>query len=139
MSETLRDLTEDEILARYDASDDDAERGALLAEVDRRERKAKRTEIDRARWAAVYDSWVEFAHAQYLAAEEECRGNLVDRAYLSEVSDGWQLWTGSHRWAMTRATEELRDFWAVNPRITISEFREQQRAAAREERERAGR
>lgn len=131
----VRDLAADALAERYAAAEDDAEITLILAELERRDRKAARTEIDRARWAAVYDDWAMFAHAQYLAAEEETRGNLVARRHAAEISDGWQLWTGSHRWAMERASEELRDFWAVNQRITVSEFREMQRAANREERE----
>jgi hypothetical protein len=132
---SLRTTAMDALAERYTAAEDDAEAAAILAEMDRRERTAARTAIDAARWAAVYEDWTLFAHAQYLAAEEECRGNLVAREYLAEITTGWQLWTGSHRWAMERATEELRDFWAVNPRITVTEFREMQRAANREERE----
>lgn len=95
-----------------------------------------KTLADRARWAAVYEAWELFAHAQYLAAEEECRGNLIRREYLAEHTSGWRLWTGGHSWAYERATDELREFWDNNTRVTVSEFREQQRAANREERER---
>lgn len=141
-NEALKSLSEDELAERYAAAESDEEIALMLAELERRERKAARTAVDKARWAAVYECWAMFAHAQYLAAEEECRGNLVDRRYLGEVTDGWQLWSGSHRWAMERASEELRDFWAVNPRITVSQFEKMHDAASREAREmsrRAGR
>jgi hypothetical protein len=134
-AQSLKALTDDELAARYAEVETDEDVALVIAELERRERKAARTAIDKARWAAVYECWAMFAHAQYLAAEEECRGNLVDRRYLGEITDGWQLWSGSHRWAMERASEELRDFWAVNPRITVSEFQKMQRAANREERE----
>lgn len=131
----LKALTDDELAERYSAAESDDEVALVLAELERREAKARRTEIDKARWAAVYECWAMFAHAQYLAAEEECRGNLVRREYLAEIGDGWQLWSGSHRWATERATDELREFWAANPRITVSEFQATQRAARREARE----
>ena len=133
----LKALTDSELAERYTAAEADEEITAVLTELERRERKARRTEIDKARWAAVYEDWAMFAHAQYLAAEEECRGNLVAREHAAEITDGWQLWTGAERWAMERASEELRDFWAVNPRITVSQFQKMQRAANREERENA--
>ncbi len=131
----LKALTDEALAERYAAAEADEEIAAVIAELERRERKAARTAVDKARWAAVYEDWAMFAHAQYLAAEEECRGNLVDRKYAGEITSGWDLWNGSHRWATERATEELRDFWAVNPRVTVSQFREMQRAASREERE----
>jgi len=138
-TETLKSLSEDELAGAYTAAEADEDIAAVLAELERRERKAARTAIDKARWAAVYEDWATFAHAQYLAAEEECRGNLVAPAYEGEIASGWQLWSGSHRWAMERASEELRDFWAANTRVTVSEFRAMRRASKRDEREQEGR
>ena len=117
----LRALTDTEIIALYAAAaEDDA--AALLREMARRDRKTAQSAADRAWWARVSAEWRDFAHAQYLAAEEECRGNLVAREYLAEITDGWQLWSGSGQWAARRATEELRDFWAAHPRVTVSRY-----------------
>jgi len=138
-TESLKNLSEDELAERYAAAETDEDIAAALSEMERRDRKAARTAIDKARWAAVYESWELFAHAQYLAAEEECRGNLVRKEYLSEITSGWELWTGSNRRAYERATDELREFWDTNARMTVSEFREMQRASNRAEREQAGR
>lgn len=132
-AQTLKSLTDEALTEAYATAADD-EIPAILAELERRDRKAARTEIDKARWAAVYADWQAFAHAQYLTAEEECRGNLVRKEYLAEITNGWQLWTGSEKWARERATDELREFWDANPRMTVSEFRAQRRAARREER-----
>ena len=135
-TETLKSFSEDELAAAYAAAEADEDIAAVIAELERRDRKAARTAVDKARWAAVYEDWAMFAHAQYLTAEEACRGNLVRREYLSEIASGWQLWSNSNRWARERATDELREFWDANTRMTVSEFREQQRAANREEAER---
>jgi len=135
-AESLRSLSDDALAGRYAAAEADEDITAILAEMERRDRKAARTAIDKARWAAVYEAWELFAHAQYLAAEEECRGNLVRREYRAEVTTGWQLWAGTERAARERATDELREFWDANPRMTVSQFQEMQRAANREERER---
>lgn len=130
----VKSLTDEALTDAYaTATDDDVP--AIIAEMERRDRKAARTEIDKARWAAVYADWQTFAHAQYLTAEEECRGNLVRKEYLGEITTGWQLWTGSEKWARERATDELREFWDANTRMTVSEFRAQRRAARREERQ----
>lgn len=137
-TENLRSLADDELAERYAAAESDEEVAAVLAELERRERKAAKYLVDKARWAAVYESWELFAHAQYLAAEDECRGNLVRREYRNEITTGWQLWTGTERAARERATDELREFWDANPRMTVSQFQEMQRAANREERERMG-
>jgi hypothetical protein len=138
-AESLKSLTDEELAERYATAEAGDDIAAVLAEMERRDRKAARTATDKARWAAVYEAWELFAHAQYLAAEEECRGNLVRKEYLSEITSGWELWTGSERWARERATEELREFWDANTRMTVSEFREMRRAANRAEREAAGR
>lgn len=127
-------LTDDELTERY-ATASDEEIPAILAELERRDRKARRTEIDKARWAAVYEDWQAFAHAQYLTAEQECRGNLVRKEHAGEITTGWELWTGSEKWARERATDELREFWDANTRMTVSEFRAQRRAARRDERD----
>ena len=131
----LKSLTDDELAERYATAETDEEVADILAELQRRERKAARTAVDKARWAAVYEDWSMFAHAQYLAAEEECRGNLVRKEYAGEITSGWELWTGSEKWARERATDELREFWDANSRMTVSEFRAQRRAARRAERE----
>lgn len=135
----LKSLTDEELAESYATAGTDEDIAAVLAELEHRERKTAKTLVDKARWAAVYEAWELFAHAQYLTAEEECRGNLVRKEYLSEITSGWELWTGSERWARERATEELREFWDANTRMTVSEFREMRRAANRAEREAAGR
>ena len=135
--EGLRSLGDDQLAARYAEAETDEDIAAIVAEMERRDRKAAKTLVDKARWAAVYEAWELFAHAQYLAAEEECRGNLVRREYRAEVTTGWQLWVGTERAARERATDELREFWDANPRMTVSQFQEMQRAANRAERAQA--
>jgi hypothetical protein len=134
----LKSLTDDALTERYAAADEAEVIVAIVAEMDRRERKTRQSAKDAARWAAVYDEWAVAAHAQYLAAEDICRGNLVNKASLADVTDPFSLWTGSRAWAERCATEELREFWDANPRLTVSAFREQQRRADREARAAAG-
>jgi hypothetical protein len=126
----LREMPLDDMAALY-RSADEATCAAILAETDRRDRAAKakaKRDGDRAAWESA-------AHAQYLQADEECRGNLVNRrGYAAGVSD-WSLWSGPESRAMAYATEELREFWYTHPRITVEAYRRQLREALRIQRD----
>jgi hypothetical protein len=100
------------------AHDDEAAR-LVLDEVTRRERleaQRRAREAQRAEWESA-------AHAQYLDAERVCRGVLVARD--SRVTDAWQLWSGSGRWAQANCSEELRNYWLDHPRVTVTAYRQQ--------------
>lgn len=133
MSETsyavtnLRNLSDEELAAIYHHGGEQAEK-AVIRELRRRET----SERDRDRWAAVYQEWHDFAHAQYLAAEAECRGHLLSREGIEAGISPWSLWSGSARRAERYASEELRNFWQANARLTVTEFREHQRRERRE-------
>lgn len=141
--QTLAKLSMDELEEIYHRVNDEGIIAGVVIAMQLREdadnrktrRQVQRHQVDKARWAAVYEDWQTFAHAQYLTAEEECRGNLVRKEYAGEITTGWQLWTGTEKWARERATDELREFWDANTRMTVSEFRAQRRAAKRDERE----
>lgn len=96
--------------------------------------RSRKSEIDTARWAAVREEWLPPARAQFAAAVEACEGRLVRPEFAAGIADGFALWGGSKRWAWNHATDELRYFWFVNGRLTVSEFRERQRAVRREAR-----
>jgi hypothetical protein len=106
----------DHALAGLYSTGTDADRTAVLAEYRRQDANRAR----RARYAAQRAEWECWAYAQYLQAEYETRGNLVARG--SHVRDGWALWSGPHAAAMKNASEELRNFWDANPRLTVSEY-----------------
>lgn len=134
---SYRDMS-DEALADLYTEADDATRAALLAEMARRDRKAAAHARDAARWDATTARWMEWQHAQYLAADAECRGNLLSRRGIAARATEFSLWTGTQEDADRNASEELRDFWLRNPRLTVSQFRQQERADARAAREAAG-
>ncbi|MGO9079909.1 MAG: AAA family ATPase [Streptosporangiaceae bacterium] len=93
----------------------------LLAELDRRDAEEKAARRRQARRDdSVRCEWESAAHAQMLAAEAACAGNLVRRD--SWMTDAWQLWSGPEHVALANATEELRNFWDDNPRITVTEY-----------------
>lgn len=103
-------------------------------------RPAPRTAAQRA--AAMreeYDLWV---HSQWLQAEEVTRGNLTTRAARAAGIDDRSLFTGPHARAWKHASQELKEWWAENPRMTFTEWKHQQgyggrtgAAAARRSRE----
>ncbi len=122
------DLTglSDEQLAGMFGGADDALITDLLAELDRRdaeEQAARRRQARRD--APLRAEWESAAHAQYLEAERACNGVLLRRD--SPLADPWDLWRGPWHVARAHASEELRNFWDANPRITITEFQRQLR------------
>lgn len=129
----LRAMSDEQLAALY-ASDEAAAR-AVLAECGRRDRIARLQEAQR----RIYAEWYDAARAQYAAADIQCRGELVNNAPGWPTAKGDQpgrddfaLWTLPEREAMRFATEELKDFWLANPRLS---FRQWQRNRAAGERE----
>jgi hypothetical protein len=112
---SLKELSESQLLDLYRSGREDE----AFAEANRRDSRDK---VARAR-AALRAEWTDMAHAQYLAAEAECKGVLL--ANDSPIGDPWALWMGPEARAMKHASEELKNFWLDNPRITVGVYREQ--------------
>jgi hypothetical protein len=113
----------DEDLATWYQDGDEADRRAALGEADRRNRReAARRERGEERAA-----WESGAYAQYLQADAELRGNLVNRRGMAAGIDDWSLWSGTEARALAYATEELRLWWQdpAHPRITVTDYRRQ--------------
>lgn len=92
------------------------ERVAELAEIaDMRE--ASRPTRKQAR--ALYDEWV---YTQWLQAEEECRGVLLNRRGEAAGIDPVSLFSGPARSAYAYASEELKRWWGAHPRKTQQQF-----------------
>ena len=93
---------------------------------DRADRSAAKRQAERSAW---YDA----AHAQYLAADAQCCGNLLsDLGRREDIGQAMTLWTGSDAWADARASEELREFWYQNGgRLSLANYRRQQATQAR--------
>lgn len=138
MSETispvsLKALTGDQLEALYRSAEDDALVVLVIREAGRREQCAR----ERAARHAVNEEWFLWAHAQFLAAEAECRGELLNRTGNAAGIDPWSLWSGPAGRVEKYASEELRDFWMANPRMTVMQYAAQVREAQRLEREAA--
>jgi hypothetical protein len=131
---SYRASTDAELMAIYAGADEDTA-AAILAEMARRDRAARAHARDAARWAATYAAWHDFAHAQYLAAEAETNGYLLNKAGVADGIDPWALWSGAASVVAKYASEELRSFFDRNARMTVSEYHGQvrrERRAARE-------
>lgn len=126
----IRALTDDDLAALYAGAPDET-RDAIVAELGRRDR----LEQARRKRADVSAEWTDAAHAQYLAAERECCGNLVNRRGVALGITDWSLWSGPESRALAYATEELRNYWDANPRVTVSDYRDQIAAGRRIQRD----
>jgi hypothetical protein len=123
----FRALPDDELCAAYHGADERAGR-RILAEAARRDQADRQARLRR----TVRAEWYDAMFAQYMAAEAECRGNLLSREGLREgIADPISLWSGPRDRAMRLASEELRDYWLVHPRMTITEYLRQRSTAGR--------
>lgn len=128
----LRNLTDDQLADMF-AGASEAEAAAILAECKRRD-KCQR---ERDRRAAIRAEWMLVQHAQYLAADAECRGNLLSKAGKKAGVSEFSLWTGREDVARKYASEELNDYWNLHGRLTVTEYASQRAEAGRIAREEA--
>ncbi|MDN3056188.1 phage capsid protein [Streptomyces sp. SRF1] len=68
---------------------------------------------------ALYDEWV---YTQWLAAEDACRGVLLNRKGEAAGIDPVSLFSGPARSAYAYASEELKRWWGTHPRKTQQQF-----------------
>ncbi|WP_032769819.1 phage minor capsid protein [Streptomyces sp. CNS654] len=96
---------------------------AAVAAAERRTGDAEpRERITRARAREMY---AEYVYRQYLDAEAACRGYLLNKKAQTDGVDPMSLFSGPARIAHARASDELREWWAANGRLTQAEFIEQ--------------
>ncbi|MFZ3471456.1 phage minor capsid protein [Streptomyces sp. 2.9] len=67
----------------------------------------------------LYD---EYVYRQYLAAEQDCRGYLLNKKAQAAGHDPGVLFSGPARIAYSRASDELKEWWAEHGRLTQAEF-----------------
>jgi hypothetical protein len=128
---------DDETLMAAAATATETGLAGILAEARRRDRAQHDRDWHQARDNAIREAWHLFAHNQYLAADWECRGNLLSRAGIAANIDAWSLWSGPAVRVELYASEELREFWLTNQRVTVKQYAAQERRARLEEREAA--
>ncbi|MGW5673945.1 phage minor capsid protein [Streptomyces sp. NPDC003860] len=82
----------------------------------------QRPKVTRAEARRMYD---EYVYTQYLAAEADCRGELLNAQAQADGIDPVRLFSGPARIAHARASDELREWWTTHGRLTQAEFIEQ--------------
>jgi hypothetical protein len=106
-------------------------RAMLAADMDRRDRedrakaRMERARAQREQLRAEYDLYV---HAAFLAAERDCRGELLSRAGIAAGIDPQQLWQMRFDRAARWASEELIQWWGEHGRWTYTTWKQQDRA-----------
>ncbi|MGE9695924.1 phage minor capsid protein [Streptomyces sp. CH6] len=75
--------------------------------------------VTRAEARAMYD---EYTMRQYLAAEDDLRGVLLNKKAQSAGVRPEELFSGPARIAYARASDELKEWWAAHGRLTQAEF-----------------
>ncbi|MER7346408.1 phage minor capsid protein [Streptomyces aurantiacus] len=75
--------------------------------------------------AEIRELYREHCYRQWLAAEDWCRGYLLNRRAQAQGIDPESLFSGPAHVAFARASEELRRYWSeVEPRLTLAEYTE---------------
>lgn len=108
-----------------------------MAELERECDRRERAERTRAAQARRYAEWRDYHHAEFVAAEDYCRGNMLSAAGKRAGTDPARLWCGAEDKAYMYASEELREWWLAHPRLTPGEWDRQRRASERAELEAA--
>jgi hypothetical protein len=130
----LRTLTDDQLCSMYGTADE-ATQDAIRHECDRRDARDRKRAAVKARWDAGVAEWLDYAQAQWIAAEYACNGVLLSRAGRAAGINARDLWNGPAARAARYASEELRDFWDRHPRITRTQYVDLLAAARRAERD----
>jgi hypothetical protein len=63
--------------------------------------------------------------AAYEAADEACRGHLLNDRGRRAGIDAWDLFIGNEARARAYASEELLEHWVTHPRVTIAAYEQQ--------------
>lgn len=75
--------------------------------------------------AQVREMYREHVYAQWLEAENELRGVLLNRQANADGIDPVSVFSGPSHVAYARASEELKRYWADHPRTTLAEYSQQ--------------
>ncbi|WND36930.1 phage minor capsid protein [Streptomyces sp. BB1-1-1] len=75
--------------------------------------------ITRAEAREMYWEWVQ---RQIAAAEEATNGYMYNKKYAAQNLPYESLFSGPHRIGYARASDELKEWWESNPRLTQAEF-----------------
>ena len=75
-------------------------------------------------WAEMRRDFEDYLESEYQRAEEFTNGVLLCPGSRSQV-DAYSLFIGPEKNAFKHCSEELKDYWAQHPRMSLSDFEEQ--------------
>ena len=99
-------------------AEEKAERIAARKALDKKSRRKPHTADEELR--SDYETYI---HTEWLKAEDQCNGVLLNRAGKAAGIDPRTLWQGNTARARKYASEELKTFWQRHGRINFSTFR----------------
>ena len=73
-------------------------------------------------WYQMKSDYLSHVDNEYDKALEACSGVLVNKEGREQHVDGFSLFTGTERRAQKYASEELKDFWLTNPRLSVMDY-----------------
>jgi hypothetical protein len=76
-------------------------------------------------WAAMHSEFERYVEASYNKALEATGGVLVNAEGRAKHIDGYDLFTGPAIRAYRYASEELQEYWAAHPRLSMNDFETQ--------------
>lgn len=78
-----------------------------------------------ATWRECREAYALHLEAQYAAADNACRGVLLNKRGVALGVASESLFLGPRGRAEAYASDELRDYWHEHPRITYAQFERQ--------------
>jgi hypothetical protein len=133
-AEALERMSDLEACELFGSTRRERARAAIWAEMARRDAEAERQRREedrrkraRAKRAAEREAYDLYVYNAWIAAEEACNGYLLSKAGLEAGVEPDDLWPMQEARAMRLASEELREWWAANGRMTFAEWKRQSR------------
>lgn len=74
--------------------------------------------------AEIAEMHRQYMYEQWRAAEDACRGTLLNKRAAAAGVDPQTLFSGPAHVAYSRASDELKEWWEVHPRMTLVEYTE---------------
>jgi hypothetical protein len=123
--ETLRSASDEDLIQHFSKPKVGRNGAAVVQvtrELERRERAAEARERARGRRADKGEQYRLYLENQWVQAENDLRGNLVNKRGRAKGIDGRSLWTANDRTRAAYASEELRQWWDQHPIVSAREF-----------------
>jgi hypothetical protein len=112
----------EEHYARPDVGNSGSAVTAVVGELERRDRTARKQAAGRQRRASAKSAHRDWLEGQFVHAENTTRGNLVNKRGRAAGIDGRSLFTANANTRSAYASDELKSYWDRNPVVSAAEF-----------------